>query len=170
MRIWSILLIKSESKWCKHLRRSLFLNFNEHYDPRTTNSKLQFLNKYGRNNTFWQTYIILSVSFFRFWDIFQIITRENAEKDVHKHISLRIIKIITYVLLFVIFLASLVTQKVSLVTLATGLYTNATSSDADISMVNMYILLPLQTVLEVIYTEQKKKGILNLVLNYAFFL
>ena len=28
MRIWSILLIKSELKWCKHLSRSLFLYFN----------------------------------------------------------------------------------------------------------------------------------------------
>ena len=28
MRIWSILLIKSDIKWCIHLRRSLFLYFN----------------------------------------------------------------------------------------------------------------------------------------------
>ena len=28
MRIWSILLIKSELKWCIHLSRSLFLYFN----------------------------------------------------------------------------------------------------------------------------------------------
>ena len=28
MRIWSILLIKSDLKWCIHLRRSLFLYFN----------------------------------------------------------------------------------------------------------------------------------------------
>ena len=28
IRIWSILLIKSDSKWCIHLSRSLFLNFN----------------------------------------------------------------------------------------------------------------------------------------------
>ena len=28
MRIWSILLIKSDLKWCKHLSRSLFLYFN----------------------------------------------------------------------------------------------------------------------------------------------
>ena len=28
MRIWSISLIKSDLKWCIHLRRSLFYNFN----------------------------------------------------------------------------------------------------------------------------------------------
>ena len=28
MRIWSILLIKSDLKWCIHLSRRLFLNFN----------------------------------------------------------------------------------------------------------------------------------------------
>ena len=28
MRIWSILLISSELKWCTHLSRSLFLYFN----------------------------------------------------------------------------------------------------------------------------------------------
>ena len=28
MRIWSILFIKSDSKWCIHLRRSLFLYLN----------------------------------------------------------------------------------------------------------------------------------------------
>ena len=28
MRIWSMLLIESDWKWCIHLRRSLFLNFN----------------------------------------------------------------------------------------------------------------------------------------------
>ena len=30
MRIWSILLIKSDSKWCIHLSRSLFL-YSKHY-------------------------------------------------------------------------------------------------------------------------------------------
>ena len=28
MRIWSILLIKSDLKWCRHLSKSLFLYFN----------------------------------------------------------------------------------------------------------------------------------------------
>ena len=29
MRMWSILLIKSDLKWCIHLRRSIFLYFND---------------------------------------------------------------------------------------------------------------------------------------------
>ena len=38
MRIWSILLIKSDLKWCIHLSRSLFLNTNRYsyYDVNTS--------------------------------------------------------------------------------------------------------------------------------------
>ena len=33
MRIWSILLIKSDLKWCIHLSRTLFLYFTKMYSP-----------------------------------------------------------------------------------------------------------------------------------------
>ena len=35
MRIWSILLIKSDQKWCIHLSRSLFTFYNNFKQPRT---------------------------------------------------------------------------------------------------------------------------------------
>ncbi|CAC5419944.1 CHS1 [Mytilus coruscus] len=53
-----------------------------------------------------------------FWDIFANIPREKKSKDVHERGSLRVIKVITYGLLFLVMFASLVFQKISLMLLA----------------------------------------------------
>lgn len=65
---------------------------------------------------------ILDLCFYcRAWDIFKIIARETKTEDVHTHKSLRIIKVITYILLFLILLSCLVIQKISLITLTSEL-------------------------------------------------
>ncbi|XP_065940998.1 chitin synthase chs-2 isoform X2 [Magallana gigas] len=56
-----------------------------------------------------------------FWDIFQIIAREKKTQDVHTHTSLRILKVLTYIALFLMLLACLVIQKISLATLISEL-------------------------------------------------
>ncbi|XP_062583724.1 chitin synthase chs-1-like [Saccostrea cucullata] len=48
------------------------------------------------------------------WDVFRIIERDEKRRDVHAHISFRIIKILAYVMLFGLMLTSLVTQKITL--------------------------------------------------------
>ncbi|XP_048727151.2 uncharacterized protein LOC125645600 isoform X7 [Ostrea edulis] len=57
----------------------------------------------------------------KFWDIFQIIAREKKGQDVHTHMSLRVIKVITFFMLFLFLLACLVVQKISLITLLSEL-------------------------------------------------
>ncbi|CAC5381736.1 CHS1 [Mytilus coruscus] len=52
-----------------------------------------------------------------FWDIFNNIPREKKSKDVHERRSLRVIKVITYGLLFLLVFCSLVVQKISLMLL-----------------------------------------------------
>lgn len=68
-------------------------------------------------------HILIVVYFFHssFWDIFQIIAREKKTQDVHTHTSLRILKVLTYIALFLMLLACLVIQKISLATLISEL-------------------------------------------------
>ncbi|KAJ8307221.1 hypothetical protein KUTeg_015305 [Tegillarca granosa] len=57
----------------------------------------------------------------QFWDIFQIIAREGKSGDVHTSRSMRILKVITYFVLFLLLLFCLISQKVTLMTLVSGL-------------------------------------------------
>ena len=64
--------------------------------------------------------LLMKICFFfvcRFWDIFANIPREQKTKDVHERGSLRLIKVITYGLLFLLLFTSLVFQKISLMLL-----------------------------------------------------
>ncbi|KAL3836166.1 hypothetical protein ACJMK2_021608 [Sinanodonta woodiana] len=53
----------------------------------------------------------------QFWDIFQVISREQKSRDVHEQRSLRVMKVVTYILIFGIVLFCAVAQKISLVRL-----------------------------------------------------
>lgn len=59
--------------------------------------------------------------FSRFWDMFSVIPRERKTQDVHTFRSLRIIKVCAYFILFLMLLASLVIQKISVITLISQL-------------------------------------------------
>ncbi|KAL3836174.1 hypothetical protein ACJMK2_021616 [Sinanodonta woodiana] len=54
-----------------------------------------------------------------FWDIFQIIARETKGRDVHEQRSLKVLKVVTYTVIFAIVLFCTVAQKLSLITLMT---------------------------------------------------
>lgn len=54
-------------------------------------------------------------SFRRPWDAFRIMERDRKRRDVHMHTSFQIIKLFMYTFLFIMVLASLVVQKISLV-------------------------------------------------------
>uniref|UniRef100_A0A8W8N3N0 Myosin motor domain-containing protein n=1 Tax=Magallana gigas TaxID=29159 RepID=A0A8W8N3N0_MAGGI len=62
-----------------------------------------------------------STSKLRFWDMFSVIPRERKTQDVHTFRSLRIIKVCAYFILFLMLLASLVIQKISVITLISQL-------------------------------------------------
>ncbi|KAK3584473.1 hypothetical protein CHS0354_005276 [Potamilus streckersoni] len=53
----------------------------------------------------------------QFWDIFQVISREQKSRDVHEQRSLRVLKVVTYIIIFGIVLFCAVAQKISLITL-----------------------------------------------------
>jgi hypothetical protein len=69
----------------------------------------------------------------RFWDIFASIPREQKTQDVHERGSLRLIKVITYGLLFILLFASLVFQKIGLMLLVNKKERNFTISDSDVT-------------------------------------
>jgi hypothetical protein len=62
-------------------------------------------------------FIICWFTFFRFWDVCQIIARERKIRDVDEDRGLQVIKVVTYILLFCILLWCAVAQKLSLVVL-----------------------------------------------------
>ena len=68
----------------------------------------------------------------RFWDIFANIPREQKTQDVHERGSLRLIKVITYGLLFILLFGSLVFQKISLMLLVNKQDRNFTIIDSDV--------------------------------------
>ena len=73
MRIWSILLIKSDQKWCIHLIRSLFLYYSSF-------AKFVFFGPIG--NTRWLPWPLIG------WDIFDFFSetaKQNSTKLDRKH-------------------------------------------------------------------------------------
>ena len=68
----------------------------------------------------------------RFWDIFANIPREQKTQDVHERGSLRLIKVITYGLLFILLFGSLVFQKISLMLLVNKQNRNFTIIDSNV--------------------------------------
>ena len=67
-----------------------------------------------------------------FWDIFANIPREQKTQDVHERGSLRLIKVITYGLLFILLFGSLVFQKISLMLLVNKQNRNFTIIDSNV--------------------------------------
>ncbi|KAL3836165.1 hypothetical protein ACJMK2_021607 [Sinanodonta woodiana] len=54
-----------------------------------------------------------------FWDIFQVVSRDKKGRDVDDQRSLKVLKVVTYIILFSIVLFCAVAQKISLITLTT---------------------------------------------------
>ncbi|XP_070174081.1 uncharacterized protein [Littorina saxatilis] len=102
-----------------------------------------------------------------FWDIFRIVARERPTTDIQDMTAMKIIKMIVYVLIFVVVLAAATAQKVSLmlmVSASNGTIPKNVTPDAEVSYCNVYVLTNttftsrfLNTKLS-IENEQEQKG------------
>lgn len=67
------------------------------------------------------------------WDRFKLKEKIEERLDVHNYCSFKLIRLILYVVLFVVFLASLVTQKLSLAIAFTKLPTERQKNEDKVS-------------------------------------
>lgn len=67
------------------------------------------------------------------WDRFKLKEKIEERLDVHNYCSFKLIRLILYVVLFVVFLASLVTQKLSLAIASTKLPTERQKNEDKVS-------------------------------------
>ncbi|XP_076437341.1 uncharacterized protein LOC143276616 isoform X2 [Babylonia areolata] len=65
---------------------------------------------------------------YNFWDIFRIVAREKDKTDIHRMTSMKILKFIAYILIFVIVLVTATAQRVSLMVVVSAMKTTTATT------------------------------------------